>query len=81
MLTSEERRQLAEIERSLEADSPRLAVALSRGEPPAGGWQVGACAAMWCLMPLVAVITGTIIAVVVGAILLLVTIRLWLTNQ
>ena len=81
MLTSEERRLLAEIERSLEIESPRLAVALSRGERPAGRWPVGVCAALWCLMPLVAVIAGTFLTVAVGAILFLSTIRLWFTQR
>jgi len=77
VLTSEERRQLAEIERSLEASSPRLAVALSRGEPPAGRWPLLICAGMWCLMPLLAVLGGALIAVIIGVILTSVTARLW----
>ncbi|MEV0268967.1 MAG: DUF3040 domain-containing protein [Hamadaea sp.] len=81
MLTSEERRQLAEIERNLEASSPRLAVALSRGEPPPGRWPLFVCFAMWCVMPLLAVTAGALIAVIVAVILMSVTARLWYTRN
>ncbi|MCP2321729.1 hypothetical protein HDA40_000236 [Hamadaea flava] len=80
MLTSEERRQLEVIERNLEASSPRLAVALSRGEPPPGRWPLIVCAAMWCLMPLLVVAAGALVAAVVAVVLISVTARLWYTR-
>ncbi|NUR69460.1 MAG: DUF3040 domain-containing protein [Hamadaea sp.] len=81
MLTSEERRQLAEIERNLELGSPRLAVALSRGELPPGRWPLVVCAAAWCLMPLAVVLVGALITAMVAVVLASVTARLWYTRR